>query len=98
MRLADSDSRSAFWKTINMYRNRNSGRSEISKVTREAFYDVELGVPDNIDILLCDIFPVTRVDELDCPFTLVEYLLAVHSLNPKKSPGPDLIHNSILTS
>ena len=39
-----------------------------------------------------------NVPDLDSPFTLVEYLLALHNLNSKKSPGPDMIPNSVLRS
>ena len=96
LKLSDCKSRSAFWKAINLYRNKKGGICEISKANWEAFYDVELGSPDSPDIV--DIFPVVGVEDLDYPFTLEEYMLAVYSLNPKKSPGPDSIPNSVLRS
>ena len=94
LKLADCHSRSAFWKTVNMYRNRKGANCDLTKSAWEAFYDKELGNPGSADIL--DEFPGIHVPALDCPFTLEEYLLSLHKLNPKKSPGPDMIPNSVL--
>ena len=54
-KLADCDSRSAFWRTVNMFRNKRGASCDISKDIWETFYDNELATPDNDDIR--DVFP-----------------------------------------
>ena len=84
---------SKFWRAVSRFRLPQGKPCKIPVISWENFYNTVLPTRISVDINAL-IFQSVR--ELDEPFTFVELMSCIKHCNPSKSPGPDLIPNSVI--